>query len=239
MALVRLRATLARPCTATPRDVHGAVSNLLRGLGDAAHDGEAPALFTPSLHGTTLDIGFLKDEAASQVWMALEAKGVFDAGERIGVRGLEVVEACPWAALVPGPTRGPVYVEAEFCSPLSFRRGGRDLPLPDPDLLLQILARAWRYYANIPLPDDLPAITLASVSGSSGLARLGPGIFRLGFTGKAVYRIPASPQQARIRALFGLTRFTGVGQKVAWGMGHVFARDAPIAASLAHAKTAV
>lgn|GEM_PF-3177356 len=229
MALIRLRIELGAGAEyLTPKVIHGALSAMLRGdaLSDAAHAGDAPPVFSPWLVGRTLRVGFLSDGPAGRVWRALDG-GSLPTVPPVPVLGVSVEAGHPWTALIPAEeTNRPIWVEVRFVSPVSFRHTGTDLPLPVPDLILASLARSWRAYADVPLPGDPAGVSLVSIRGESVVHELGQaGLARIGFTGEARYCIEVGRGQKAARALFSLASFAGVGQKAAWGMGRIFARE--------------
>ncbi|WP_435110443.1 CRISPR system precrRNA processing endoribonuclease RAMP protein Cas6 [Nocardiopsis synnemataformans] len=116
----------------------------------------------------------------------------------------------------------------EFTSPAYVNRAGRQIPLPDPELLLAGLARRWAAFSPQPLPPDAVTEVLESVH----LARhdirtqpVGTGRHqRTGFVGHAVFGLPARASRAAQRAfaaLWSFAAFAGVGAQTTHGLGHV------------------
>ncbi|RKS07006.1 CRISPR-associated endoribonuclease Cas6 [Nocardiopsis sp. Huas11] len=132
------------------------------------------------------------------------------------------------AATAPTPR-----VRVEFTTPAYVNRGGRQLPLPDPELLLEGLARRWAAFSPHPLPCDATAEALGMVHLARHDTRtvpVGTGRHqRTGFVGHAVFGLPrASPAARRsFTALWAFAEFAGVGAQTTHGLGHVRVRLRP------------
>ncbi|OLT29291.1 hypothetical protein BJF83_11920 [Nocardiopsis sp. CNR-923] len=134
--------------------------------------------------------------------------------------------AHPYSRLAAIPPAAKARVE--FTTPAYVNRAGRQLPLPDPELLLAGLARRWAAFSPHPLPPD----ALAEVLQSAHLARhdirtqpVGTGRHqRTGFVGHAVFGLPARAPRTTQRvfaALWAFAEFAGVGAQTTHGLGHV------------------
>ncbi|WP_081620580.1 CRISPR system precrRNA processing endoribonuclease RAMP protein Cas6 [Nocardiopsis potens] len=137
--------------------------------------------------------------------------------------------AVPYAELAAAPPA--VKARVEFATPAYVNRGGRQFPLPDPELLLGGLARRWAAFSPCPLP----VRAVDEAMGSVHLARhdiatrtAGTGRHRrTGFTGAAVFGLPssASPEARRaFAALWSFGEFAGVGAQTTHGLGHIRVR---------------
>ena len=115
-----------------------------------------------------------------------------------------------------------------FVSPAGFKRDGRQLFLPLPDLVFGSLLRRWRLLLD---PDGwpgfeetLPRITLQNYRAESRAVKLRQDRIIRGFCGEAEFALPGAdgPERTALSALAGLAFFTGVGYKTTQGMGEVW-----------------
>ncbi|WP_131765429.1 CRISPR system precrRNA processing endoribonuclease RAMP protein Cas6 [Candidatus Protofrankia californiensis] len=138
-------------------------------------------------------------------------------------------DADPWpfARLASaGPTR---RVRLRMLTPTFFSRNGRDLPLPEPVLIVRSLLTRWNAHAPAALAigDDgarelVGAVFLEAVSGASRQVSVTEQIRQVGFVGDAELRLLKTASAADV---FGaLTRFAaivGVGAQATHGFGAV------------------
>ncbi|MFE6446842.1 CRISPR system precrRNA processing endoribonuclease RAMP protein Cas6 [Nocardiopsis dassonvillei] len=134
--------------------------------------------------------------------------------------------AVPYTRLAATPPT--LRARVEFTTPAYVNRAGRQLPLPEPELLLAGLARRWAAFSPQPLPPPAVAEMLETVH----LARhdirtrpVGEGRHqRTGFVGSAVFGLPTRASRAAQRAfaaLWSFAAFAGVGAQTTHGLGHV------------------
>ncbi|MCK9874104.1 CRISPR system precrRNA processing endoribonuclease RAMP protein Cas6 [Nocardiopsis dassonvillei] len=123
----------------------------------------------------------------------------------------------------------------EFVSPTYVSRSGRQLPLPDPELLLAGLARRWAAFSPLPLPGGEVEEVLGSVllmRHDTATCTIGNGPHRrTGFTGRAVFGLPTRSTAAQRRvfaALWAFAVFAGVGAQTTQGLGQVRVDSAPL-----------
>ncbi|GAB2520889.1 CRISPR system precrRNA processing endoribonuclease RAMP protein Cas6 [Nocardiopsis aegyptia] len=130
------------------------------------------------------------------------------------------------AACPPAPK-----ARVEFTTPAYVKRGKRQMPLPEPELLLTGLARRWAAYSPQPLPpaavtEMLETVHLARHDIRTLPAGSGPHQ-RTGFVGHAVFALPPGTSRAAQRAfaaLWTFAEFSGVGAQTTHGLGHVRVR---------------
>lgn len=118
-------------------------------------------------------------------------------------------------------------VTLEFLSPVAFRRGAQDYPLPDPQLVFTSLAKKWEA-AQMPARIDAELITTMEErlvpcqwSGRTEQVYFGRHHGATGFLGSFSYSLKAlSEEEAQIiKILAQLAVFTGVGRLTAQGFG--------------------
>jgi CRISPR-associated endoribonuclease Cas6 len=112
-----------------------------------------------------------------------------------------------------------------------FARNGRDLPLPEPVLLVRSLLARWNAHAPTALQvadDDaralVSAVFLDEVSGATERVELGSSLRQVGFVGEAELRLLRSAPQAAGEVFGALMRFAelaGVGAQTTCGFGAV------------------
>ena len=116
----------------------------------------------------------------------------------------------------------------QFVSPTGFKRDGRQLFLPLPDLIFGSLLRRWRLLLDPEgwpgFEEALPRITLQNYCAESRAVKLRQDRIVRGFCGEAEFTLPGSdgPERSALSALAGLAFFTGVGYKTTQGMGEVW-----------------
>lgn len=117
-------------------------------------------------------------------------------------------------------------VMLRFTSPVTFRRSGVNVPLPDPLLVYQSLWQKWQAFSDEPVPEKIFEEMMSSVAVSAldGHTRVWkfPRYKMTGFVGVVGYELvkPVSDEAERLfGALSGLAFFAGVGYKTTMGMG--------------------
>jgi CRISPR-associated endoribonuclease Cas6 len=170
-------------------------------------------------------LGWLEDDAPPPGWPPAEV--------RFGSRARTVLAAelhrRSYAELAQGtPAR---HVRLTMTTPTFFTLDGRDLPLPDPALMIRGLLARWNSYAPGPLrigADDaralVDAIYLDGMWGASADVELGHGLRQTGFVGQADLRLLAATSDYIATMFTALTRFAayaGVGARTAYGFGAV------------------
>lgn len=150
---------------------------------------------------------------------------------RIGSVTLEVDDVgfrtIPYSELVSGPSSSSFDVE--FASPTAFKRGDRELPLPDPDAFIGGLARRWNHWA--PESDHLAGDRVRNLRASVAVSKAaietteyeaGEGRIRTGFVGSVRFVVMKSAgEQTRhdFAALCRFSEFAGSGVNVRRGLG--------------------
>ena len=193
----------------------------------------------------------LTTEMAEHMERALEAPGAtLDlAGARLVVRSVAVDAAAhPWAGratygelleqhtLSPGPL--PRSVTLRFASPTLFRRQGRDLPLPLPELVFDGYLRKWNTFAPLALPEEAKRYAQECVALSKYRLRSrfisfegsGKG-GHVGFTGEARFRfLTGDAYWTRVMSLLaGYAFWCGTGYRTTVGFGQTQAlRGSPV-----------
>jgi len=183
----------------------------------------------------------LTAEVSRAIERALPAVGesLTLAGARLRVTGLATeTDQHPWAGhadytdlvqrytLAPG--QHPRGVTLRFASPTLFRSGGRDLPLPLPDLVFDGYLRKWNAFSPLALPEEakryatecvaLGRFTLRSHLVSFEQAEKGA---HVGFTGEARFRfLVGDAYWTRIMLLLaGYAFWAGTGYRTTVGFG--------------------
>jgi CRISPR-associated endoribonuclease Cas6 len=164
----------------------------------------------------------------------LELKGATFAVQAVATE----TEEHPWAGRAAyvdlvqrytlSPGRHPRSVTLNFASPTLFRSGGRDLPLPLPDLVFHGYLRKWNAFAPLELPDDArryaeECVALSRYKLRSHLVsfeRSGKGA-HVGFTGQVRFRfLTGDAYWARVMLLLaGYAFWAGTGYRTTVGLG--------------------
>ena len=119
-------------------------------------------------------------------------------------------------------------VNLEFYSPTTFRVGGRNYPLPDPQLVFLNLLQKWNTFSPIYLGENYIDFIKANVL--PGAYKLQTRIIhfdkykQVGFTGNCSFSIRKQRDDILARVLFMLAEFAyyaGIGYKTTMGMGQV------------------
>ncbi|WP_052914181.1 CRISPR system precrRNA processing endoribonuclease RAMP protein Cas6 [Protofrankia coriariae] len=170
-------------------------------------------------------LGWLRDGELPEGWPPRTVR--FGPCEQ-QVTGFDV-DPWPFARLASaGPAR---RVRLRMITPLFFSRSGRDLPLPEPVLIVRSLWTRWNAYAPAALEIDegiarelADAVFLDSVSGASRQVPLTEQIRQVGFVGSAELRL-LKTASVTVADVFGaLSRFAaiaGIGALTTHGFGAV------------------
>lgn len=134
-----------------------------------------------------------------------------------------------FAELLSGPALR--HVELQFLSPTFFARKGRDLPLPDPVLMMRSLATRWDVHAppELVLPADvltrlLDSVYLQDVAIESRHAKVSVTMWQTGFIGAAQLGLTRAGNNVTAQVFTALVRFAefaGVGAQTTHGFGAV------------------
>ncbi|ADP82673.1 CRISPR system precrRNA processing endoribonuclease RAMP protein Cas6 [Pseudofrankia inefficax] len=216
-----------------PRWLLGAASAICEpGVGDAPTQARpfsvgavVPVVEDARVPVASWRLGWLEDDAPPPGWPPAEV--------RFGSQARTVLAAelhrRSYAALAQGtPAR---HVRLTMTTPTFFALDGRDLPLPDPALMIRGLLARWNGYAPGPLrigADDaralVDAVYLDGMWGASADVELGHGLRQTGFVGQADLRLLAATSDYIATMFTALTRFAtyaGVGARTAYGFGAV------------------
>ena len=228
----------------TPHQLHGLACTLLEGDG-ADHTGQnkpwtvwplraAPASTVrsrePGREPLVLRMTWLPDDDPPLVAGALPDQ------VRLGSRFATVLDArtrqASYAQLMDAPPAR--RAELTFHRPTYFSRSGRNLPLPDPVLVVASLARRWNEFCpgDLRLPEGevtqlRRAVMLADFSGHTERVDRDPTATRSGFVGEATLTLPRSCSDGvarRFAALCTAAEHLGVGAGTTSGFGVVTAR---------------
>ena len=201
------------------------------GIGGDAHRPGAPAPARspddqpPDSAITTWRLGWLDDDTPPPGWPPVRI--------RFGSQARTVVGSerhrYSYADLARSrPARG---VRLTMNTPTYFSRGGRNLPLPEPALVVGGLVARWNRYAPASLrigAGDARAIAdavfLDGFWGSSAEVELGHGLRQVGFVGQADLRLLADTSDYTATMFTALARFAaiaGVGEHTSHGFGAV------------------
>jgi len=183
----------------------------------------------------------LTEEVSSAIERALPAVGesLTLAGAALRVTGIAAeADQHPWAGradytdlvqrytLAPGPH--PQGVALRFASPTLFRSGGRDLPLPLPELVFDGYLRKWNAFSPLALPEEAKryateCVALGRFTLRSHLVSFEQGDkgAHVGFTGEARFRfLVGDAYWTRIMLLLaGYAFWAGTGYRTTVGFG--------------------
>lgn len=213
------------PSAVLPSHLHALACALLE---SPAEDHTAQTKpFTAALAGQRLTLGWLDETSAPDMSARLSEPVRLGAHTSRAALVDQRFEAYTRLTAAP-PTR---KVAVSFVSPAYVNQGGRQLPLPVPELLLAGLARRWEAFS----PHPLPGSALTEALESAHLARhdirsavTGAGSSRrTGFVGQAVFGLStrASRRAQRVfTTLWSFAAFAGVGAQTTHGLGHVRVR---------------
>ncbi|MGH4016432.1 MAG: CRISPR system precrRNA processing endoribonuclease RAMP protein Cas6 [Pseudonocardiaceae bacterium] len=123
------------------------------------------------------------------------------------------------------------HAELHFVSPTFFARKGRDLPLPDPVLIMRSLASRWDAHApaELALPATelsalLDTVYLHEMAGETRRAQVSRTMWQTGFVGAARLALTRAGDDVTTQVFTALTRFAefaGVGAQTTHGFGAV------------------
>ncbi len=121
------------------------------------------------------------------------------------------------------------HVELQFVSPTFFARKGRDLPLPDPVLIMRSLATRWDAHApsELALPAEvltalLDSVYLDDAAIETRRAQVSRTMWQIGFVGAAHLALTKAGDAVTAQVFTALTRFAefaGVGAQTTHGFG--------------------
>ncbi|HEU0089322.1 MAG TPA: CRISPR system precrRNA processing endoribonuclease RAMP protein Cas6 [Pseudonocardiaceae bacterium] len=170
-------------------------------------------------------LGWLPDAALPASWPPREL--------RLGESVCQVLDAharpCSFAELT---TSRPVARGLmRFMTPTYFSRNGRDVPLPDPVLIMRSLLQRWNSFApdNLAIGEELgkallSAVLLADASINTMRVRVGHAAWQTGFVGDAelgLTRTAAPGVSTVFAALLRFATIAGVGAQTTYGFGEV------------------
>ncbi|MGH3797671.1 MAG: CRISPR system precrRNA processing endoribonuclease RAMP protein Cas6 [Pseudonocardiaceae bacterium] len=173
----------------------------------------------------TWRLGWLPDTAVPASWPPHEV--------RLGESTCRVLDArarhCSFAALAA--SRPMVRGLLRFVTPTYFSRNGRDVPLPDPVLVLRSLLQRWNAFApaGLAIDDDLShavlsAVLLSDASVHTLRVQVGRIAWQTGFVGDAelgITRTAAPGVSTVFAALLHFATIAGVGAQTTYGFGEV------------------
>jgi len=123
------------------------------------------------------------------------------------------------------------HAELRFVSPTFFARKGRDLPLPDPVLIIRSLAVRWDAHApaELALPAEaltglLDSVYLSDAVIETRRAQVSHTMWQTGFVGTAQLSLTKAAETATAQVFIALTRFaefSGVGAQTTHGFGAI------------------
>lgn len=173
----------------------------------------------------TWRLGWLPDLELPAAWPPEEL--------RLGGSSCRVIDARtrhqPFAALAASRpvTRGLV----RFLTPTYFSRNGRDVPLPDPVLVMRSLAQRWNVFAPTGLDLDdtqckalLSAVLLTNTDVHTVRVQVGRDSWQTGFIGDAELALThtATPHVGAVfAALLRFATIAGIGAQTTYGFGEV------------------
>lgn len=201
-------------------------------------DGELKAVVAP---GAPLFLRYtgLTAEISEHLarWAASPPPCVEIEGCRLTVRDATLdPSAHPWAGQttysallrksLPAGEPLPRHLELEFFSPTVFHSGGRNVPLPLPDLVYGSLVEKWNDFAPVTVPPEVRrfAQECMAISRYDLTTRAVPGKgegMQIGFVGRCRYAVlRADPYWVGIlQALTDYAFYAGVGYQTTTGMG--------------------
>ncbi len=119
-------------------------------------------------------------------------------------------------------------VMLEFTTPTVFRRGSRDLLLPEPKLIFKGLIRKWQAYSDLKIDIDLreyieDKVFISGVWIGSRRVEFSSGGWVGGFTGRVILGFDSEEERVLkwLNTLARFAEFAGVGRKTTMGFGQV------------------
>ncbi len=197
--------------------------------------GEAVTLRLTALNGALADI--LRGAANSGGALAPGASVELDG------RSFSVQEAAwetqqhPWAAsrsyrdvasawLMGKVEHPPRQISLDLASPVTFKTGGRHLPLPLPELVFGSLLMRWNAFAPFALPEETrryaaECLVLTRYNLRSRRVTLKPGQRRIGAVGQVTFRTLNYDRywMSVLHALAEFSFFAGLGAGTTMGLG--------------------
>lgn len=170
-------------------------------------------------------LGWLPDLPLPTAWPPKEL--------RLGVSTCRVLDARmlnqPFAALAA--SRPVTWALVRFLTPTYFSRNGRDVPLPDPVLVMRSLAQRWNAFAPTDLAIDdtlskalLSAVLLTDADVHTVRVQVGRDAWQTGFVGDAELALThtAAPEVGAVfAALLRFATIAGIGAQTTYGFGEV------------------
>ncbi|MET9796029.1 CRISPR system precrRNA processing endoribonuclease RAMP protein Cas6 [Nocardiopsis alba] len=213
------------PTSIDPRHLHALTCHLLETPG--SEHGAALKPFTTATSGTGLVLSWLDEPTEPDLPTRLGSPARL--GRHLIHLELGDRHSEPYVSLASSPPA--IKAQVEFRTPTYMNHSGRQLPLPDPELLLSGLARRWSAFS----PEELSGDAVTEALGSVHLARhdistrpVGSGSSqKVGFVGSATFGLPRSTSigaQRAFAALWSFAVFAGVGAQSTHGLGHVRVR---------------
>ncbi len=177
-------------------------------------------------------------EAHAERWLASPAPQLtFDGVTWQVERVTAAADAHPWAgresfdALLSEALRAAARGASgrwtlEFCTPVTFRQGGRNMPLPLPELVFGSLFERWNALAPVPLPTEIrqfiaDALAVNRFDIRSASVPTKGGAFQIGAVGRCSYTATSHDRYglACVEALARFAFYSGVGAGTARGFG--------------------
>jgi CRISPR-associated endoribonuclease Cas6 len=217
-----------------PRQVLGAAAGLFETIHSDHHATVKPfaaGSFVDDGAGTAWQLGWLGDDGLPPGWPPGEVRFGGEVRRVTGFGG----EVHPYAVLArAGAAR---RARLRILTPMFFSRNGRDLPLPEPVLVVRSLLARWNAYAPAAVQigdDDARAVVggvfLDSMAGRTTRVTVSPQLHQVGFVGEAELRLLRSAPQTAAEVFGALMRFAGiagVGAQTTCGFGAVDADVSP------------
>jgi CRISPR-associated endoribonuclease Cas6 len=227
LLILRLTEPAASPF---PAHLHAAACGLLESPGTdhaAQYKPFTVGALVAEQGAVTWRLGWLPDLPPPAGWPPREL--------RLGGSTCRVLDAQvrhqPFAALAASRpvTRGSV----RFLTPTYFSRNGRDVPLPDPVLVLRSLTQRWNAFAPADLAIDdtlgkalLSAALLTDAAVHTVRVQVGRDAWQTGFVGDAELALThtAAPDVGAVfAALLRFATVAGIGARTTYGFGEVTA----------------
>ncbi len=151
-------------------------------------------------------------------------------GDNMPISGPLSVMATTYPLLMSEPV-APGHIILRFRSPVSFRRNGKDYPLPEPELVFDSFRRRWNEFGPeaLRIGDEWSAwvrnnIVVSRFDLHTVPMRFPDGVMQIGCVGRVQFEVNGaeSHNQAALQALAGLIEYAfycGTGRKTTQGMG--------------------